>query len=79
MKKNKDLFPVEPCYQPRWLNKDQAIEAVNLYHLARVPLSGTGKDTPYERMLIASKWLSDKTPGLTSTAVYKDLCGILGR
>lgn len=66
------------AYKPRWLSKDQAVEIVNLYHLARCPLSG-GNDTPYERMLWASKHFSIKYPEISSTAAYKDLCGILGR
>ncbi len=39
----------------RWLNKTQAGEIVNLYHLARVPLRSPSK---YERMIWASKEFS---------------------
>jgi len=48
-------------------------ELANLYHLARVPLSGTGKDTPYNRMLWASARFHEEHPEVSSTAAYKEL------
>lgn len=66
-------------YSPRFIQPDQVNEIINLYHLARVMLSGTGRDTPYERMLWASKEFARLHPEVTSTGAYKDLCGQLGR
>jgi hypothetical protein len=63
-------------YQVRFIRPDQANELFNLYHLARVPLSGTGKDTPYERMLWASKEFHKVHPEISETAAYKDLDGL---
>lgn len=48
----------------------------NLYHLARVPLSGqrdsNGRllDTPYQRKLIASKWYAEQHPEISTTQAY---------
>jgi len=70
---------IEPAYAPRFIRPEQMNELVNYYHLARVPLSGTGRDTPYERMLQASKWFAKQHPEVSETAAYKDLCGQLGR
>lgn len=47
-------------------------ELVNLYHLARVPLSGQ-KSGRYERMLWASKEFAKAHPPITSTGAYKEL------
>lgn len=63
-------------YQVRFIKPDQSAELMNLYHLARVPLSGTGKDTPYERMLWASKEFAKLHPEVSSTGAYKDLDGL---
>jgi hypothetical protein len=64
-------------YQVRFIRPDQANELVNLYHLARVPLSGTGKSGKYEQMLWASSVFSKEHPEVSSTAAYKDLDGLL--
>jgi len=53
---------------PRFLTKEQYTEAINLYHLAR----SAGKQTKYERMLWAAKWIAEKYT-LNSTAAYKDI------
>jgi hypothetical protein len=66
----------EQGYQVRFIRPDQANELMNLYHLARVPLSGTGKDTPYDRMLWASKEFSKQHPEVSATGAYKDLDGL---
>jgi hypothetical protein len=66
----------EQGYQVRFIRTDQANELMNLYHLARVPLSGTGKDTPYDRMIWASKEFSKEHPEVSATAAYKDLDGL---
>jgi hypothetical protein len=64
-------------YVPRFIDPKDAGELVNLYHLARVPLSGTGKSGRYEQMLWASKEFSKAHPEISSTAAYKDLDGLL--
>ncbi len=57
----------------RFLTQEQYAELVNLYHLARVPLSGTGKDTRYERMLWATSEFHKLHLNISATAAYKDL------
>lgn len=64
-----------PGMQP--LTREQENELVNLYHLARTPLSGTGKDTRYNRMLWASREYEKTHPETSSTAAYKHLDRIL--
>lgn len=56
----------------RFITQEQYIELVNLYHLARVPLSG-GKYTKYDRMIWACKELNKKYQNVSQTAAYKDL------
>lgn len=67
----------EDRYEVRFIRPDQSAELVNLYHLARVPLSGAGKDTKYYRMLWASKEFHKAHPEISETAAYKDLDGLL--
>lgn len=55
-----------------WTEKE-LVELYDLYHLARVPLSGTGKDNAYNRKLWASKEFNKKYPSVSSTAAYKAL------
>ena len=57
----------------RFLTQAQYVELINLYHLARVPLSGTGKDTRYDRMLWATNEFHKLYPEVSATAAYKDL------
>lgn len=66
-------------YQVRFIKPQQVSELVNLYHLARVPLSGTGKDTRYDRMVWASGAFHKEHPEVSSTGAYKDLDGLLAR
>ena len=47
-------------------------ELINLYHLARVPLSGK-RCTRYDRMLWASAEFAKAHPDVSATAAYKDL------
>lgn len=63
-----------PPYKPRFVTEEGLTELFNLYHLARVPLSGTGRDTPYERMLWASREYAKQHPEVSATGAYKDLC-----
>ena len=49
------------------LTRDQINELYSLYHLARTPLSGTGKDTPYNRRVWASKEFNKLNPEISST------------
>ncbi|HSW00005.1 MAG TPA: hypothetical protein VLI39_07525 [Sedimentisphaerales bacterium] len=76
MKKN---LPQE--YQVRFVKTEDAVILVSLYHLARTALCGKGKIAaiPYERMLWAAGEFAKMRPAVTSTAAYKDLCGLLGR
>lgn len=63
-------------YRTRFIKQEDAAELVNLYHLARIPLSG--KDaSKYQRMLWASKAFAAEHPGTTETGAYKDLDGLL--
>jgi hypothetical protein len=65
-------LPVIPLYRPRFLTADQYTEAINLYHLARVALSGQ-ECTKYKRMLWASAEIAKKYPSVSSTGAYKDI------
>jgi hypothetical protein len=56
-----------------WTDSERG-ELANLFHLARVPLSGTGKDTPYERRKWAARKFAETHPEVSSTAAYKELC-----
>ena len=71
-----EYMRTNPGYEVRFIKPSQANELFNLYHLARVPLSGTGKDTPYERMLWASKEFHKLHPEVSETGAYKDLDGL---
>lgn len=51
----------------------ESFELVNLYHLARIPLSGTSKDTKHGRMLWASAEYAKLHPETSATAAYKRL------
>jgi len=79
---------VAPQYVPRWLNKQQACDIVNLYHLARTALAGapgTAQShiqslcmcTRYDRMIWAVREFHKANPDISETAAYKDLCGLL--
>ena len=63
-----DTAPIE--FSPRFLNKSQMAEIVELYHLARV--KHTGK---HDRMILACKWFNDKYPDVRGA--YKDLSGLV--
>lgn len=65
------------AYKPRFIRSDQMDELINLYYLARVPLSGQ-RCTRYERMLWASKEFAKLHPEVSPTAAYKDLDSQLG-
>jgi hypothetical protein len=67
---------VAPQYVPRWLNKQQACDIVNLYHLARTALAGA-PCTRYDRMIWAAREFHKANPDISKTAAYKDLCGLL--
>ena len=64
------------AYTPRFVKQSDTTELINLYHLARVPLSGK-ECTPYTRMLWASKEFAKTHLYVSSTGAYKDLCGLL--
>lgn len=60
--------------KPRFVTEAQVVELVHLYHLARVPLSGTpGYTSRYARIRQAVTWFVKDHPEYTDTAVYKDL------
>jgi hypothetical protein len=71
------LFKVLPGYKKRFISESQATELMNLYHLAKVALSGTKPATRYNRMLWASAEFSKLHPSVSTTAAYKDLDGLL--
>ena len=64
-------------YKVRFIAEDKIGELINLYHLARVPLSGTGKDNKYHRMLWAAKEFHKVNQNVSETGIYKDLDGLL--
>ena len=59
------------AYTPRFVKQSDTTELINLYHLARVPLSSK-ECTPYTRKESAKTQLY-----VSSTGAYKDLCGLL--
>lgn len=61
-----------PGYTPRFVTRAQLMELINLYHLARVPLSGQ-KCGRWERMHWAATEFHKKHPEISTTAAYKDL------
>ena len=63
-------------YQPRFMSKDQMNELINLWHLAKVPLSGQDCSS-YKRMLWATSEFGKKYPEIDATAAYKDLSATL--
>lgn len=56
----------------RFIKQENANELINLFHLAKVPLSG-GDNSRWARMVWASKEFSKAHPEVSSTAAYKDL------
>lgn len=64
--------PLIGVYKPRFVTMAQLNELINLYHLARVPLSGKSA-TPYERMVWAADAFHKKHPEISNMAAYKDL------
>lgn len=69
-------FPmnVEPPYACRFIKQDQASELIQLYHTAKTAVG----NKRYDRMLKAADWFVKDHPEYTTTAVYKDLDGLLG-
>jgi hypothetical protein len=63
---------VESDYECRFLNFEQKHEALELWRMS--PRTG-GR---YNRMLWVSERMATKYPDLSSTAIYKDLDGLLG-
>ena len=61
----------------RFIKDSQSGELVNLYHTAKIALSGK-ECTRYTRMLWASKEFSKIHPEISSTAAYKDLDFLTG-
>ena len=61
----------------RFITKEQMSELINLYHLSRVALSGTGKQSKYEQMLWATSEFNKLHPEVSASAAYKDLDGQL--
>jgi hypothetical protein len=66
-------------YRTRFIPQRYSSELVNLYHLARVPLSGTKYwgSGRYERMCWASKQFAILHPECSAAGAYKDLDGLL--
>jgi len=57
-------------FRPRFLNKSQMAEIVELYHLSKV--KHTGK---HDRLLLATRWFQDKYPEVKGA--YKDLSDLV--
>lgn len=58
----------------RFVKEEHYAELINLYHLARAALCGTGKVvTKYERMLWATKEWAKVYTYTSATGAYKDL------
>jgi hypothetical protein len=55
------------------LTEAEQHELVNLYHLARTALAGTGKSGKYQQMLWASREFSKAHPDVSSTTAYKHM------
>jgi hypothetical protein len=68
-------------YQCRFILSRDAAQLVNLYHTARIALSDrpSNRQTPYDRMLWASKEYARSHPDVSECGAYKDLCGLLDR
>ena len=64
--------------RPRFVHSEDMSELINLYHLARVPLSGQPCGQ-YERMLWATKEFAKTHSYVSATGAYKDLCAQLAR
>lgn len=62
-------------YAPRFVTEAQLVDLYNLFHLARVPLSGTDRDTPHGRMVWAAREFHKANPTISEMAAYKDLSG----
>ncbi len=56
----------------RFIKQSDMNELVNLFHLAKVPLSGLSC-TRYDRMIWASKEFAKLHPEVSATGAYKDL------
>lgn len=64
-------------YLCRFIPEKHKYEIVNMYHTARIALSGTDKGTKYDRKLWAAKEFHKLHPEVSETAAYKDLNGLL--
>ena len=65
-------------YQCRFVPQRDAVELINLYHLARVPLSGTPDyNSKLARIQWAAKGYAREHPTVSVTGAYKDLCNLL--
>ena len=74
-------MPTPPEYVCRFVPHEDRFALVNLYHLARTALSGKpyAEQSPYHRMLWASREYARTRPAVSANGAYKDLCGLLGR
>ena len=67
---------IQDKYKPRFISESQLTELVNLYHTARIALSGKN-DSKYNRMLWACDIFHKKYLDISTTAAYKDLSACL--
>jgi hypothetical protein len=67
-----DAPRIMPPYRTRFIRKAEAGELLGLWRTAGIPCRDA-----HERKCLAVKWFVEKYPMYTSTAVYKDLCGLL--
>lgn len=72
-----NTMKIRAAYTVRFIRPDQASELINLFHLAKVPLSGSGNNSPYHAMIWASKEFSRAHPDVSPSGAYKDLDGLL--
>jgi hypothetical protein len=70
------MHSVTPRYHTRFIPASLAGELIDLYHLARTPLSGQAC-TRYDRMIWASNEFHKAHPEVSSNGAYKDLDGLL--
>lgn len=70
-----------PEYVCRFIPHADRFKLVNLYHLARTALCTLpiAEQSPWHRMRWSSEQYAKEHPGVSQTAAYKDLCGILDR
>lgn len=65
----------EPPYAMRFVPEADRTKLIRLFHLGKTALAG-GDDSRHARLVWAAEQYHKDHPELTTTAIYKDLCGI---